>query len=432
MTFRLILVKEDDELPREEQKLDYLPFGVRTLKLQVEGGCEGKLRLRPGRLSSVPGEAFGHEDEGVPPQFIVSWGGGYEDHCELDYPNKHMVHFLVHHVGESSNDHLLTVEATDGSGCKVCLPVTLTYPRTRGMPWPADRLIRPVWQEVTKGLDGTCTIELQGEFVPRYISRWWPQNRIVYSCDKKPPHVHLCYRRLVDQNHGDLTVYASRPDGAEEVSLAEIHGSIGYPLYDMRQIAPELYRFGPRTWVLRIWLFWLDLEISRQDLGRYWRRDPDELEQAWRGITSKKDGGIAPRSWRQLHEIPDAERVDIVFDDNLQPLYCATDLHWRELWGQYAPHVPGEPVRVQVMNTQAKEMAKNWQDLGKVVRGWGQIILSRFAKNRPPYEPHREVMAELRGEGTLAADPIGMESHTPAFFNVRIQRHLTSTDVRDA
>jgi hypothetical protein len=227
-------------------------------------------------------------------------------------------------------------------------------------------------------------------------------------------------------------VYASRPDGAEEVSLAEIHGSIGYPLYDMRQIAPELYRFGPRTWVLRIWLFWLDLEISRQDLGRYWRRDPDELEQAWRGITSKKDGGIAPRSWRQLHEIPDAERVDIVFDDNLQPLYCATDLHWRELWGQYAPHVPGEPVRVQVMNTQAKEMAKNWQDLGKVVRGWGQIILSRFAKNRPPYEPHREVMAELRGEGTLAADPIGMESHTPAFFNVRIQRHLTSTDVRDA
>jgi hypothetical protein len=432
MTFRLILAKEDDELPREDHKLDYLPFGVRTLKLRVEGGCEGTLCLRPGRLSSVPGEAFGHEDEGIPPQFVVSWGGGYEDHCELDYPNRQIVHFLVHHVGTSDEDYPLTVEGTDGSGNKASLPVILTYPRSGGTPWPADRLVRPIWQEVNGGLDGSCTVELQGEFVPRYLSRWWPHNRIAYCSDKKPPQVRVCYRRLVDRNHGDLTVHVSRPDSAEEVTLAEIHGSIGYPLYDMRQIVPELYRFGPRTWVVRIWLFWLDLEISRQDLGRYWRRDPHELEQAWRGITSKKDGGVALRNWRQLHEIPDAERVEIVFDDNLQPLYSATDLHWRELWGQYAPRLAGEPVRVEVMNTRAKALARNWQNLEKVAEGWSQIILSRFAKNRPPYEPHREVMAELRGEGTLAADPIGMESHTPAFFNVRIQRHLTSTDVRDA
>jgi hypothetical protein len=84
------------------------------------------------------------------------------------------------------------------------------------------------------------------------------------------------------------------------------------------------------------------------------------------------------------------------------------------------------------MNTQAKELAKNWQDLRRIVQGWSQVILGRFAKNKPPYRPHLEVMAELRGEGLLAADPIGMESHSPAFFNVRMQRHLTSTDVRDA
>ena len=430
MTFRPILV--DDEPSGRGDDLDYLPYGVRTLKLQVEGDCQGKLRLRPRRLSGVPGEAFGHEDEGVPPQFIVSWGGGYEDHCELDYPARRVAHLLVHHVGESRDDHVLTIEATDGSGCRVCLPVTLTWPRTGGMPWPADRLIRPVWQEVTRGLDGICTIELKGEFVPRYMSRWWPQNRIGYTCDKTPPQVRVCCRRRIDKDHGSLTVYAGQANGAGEALLAEIHGSIGYPLYDMRQIVPQLYRFGPQTWVLRIWLFWLDLEISRQDLGRYWRRNPDELEEAWRGITAKEEGGRAGRSWRELHEIPDAERVDILFDDDLRPLYCATDLHWREMWGQYEPHTMGEPVRVQVMNTRAKEMARNWQDLGKVVQGWGQIILSRFAKNRPPYAPHREVMAQLRGEGTLAADPIGMESHTPAFFNVRIQRHLTSTDVRDA
>jgi hypothetical protein len=101
------------------------------------------------------------------------------------------------------------------------------------------------------------------------------------------------------------------------------------------------------------------------------------------------------------------------------------------MWGQHEPQDHREPVRVQIMDTQAKELARDWQALSKVVQGWGTVILSRFAGNKPPYSPHLEVMAELRGEGVLAADPIGMESHTPAFFNVRIQRHLTSTDVRD-
>jgi hypothetical protein len=432
MSFRLILVQDGDESPREDNKLDYLPSGVRTLKLRVEGGCKGKVRVQPARLSCVPGETFGHEDEGIPPQFIVSWGGGYEDHCELDYPRKPVVHLLVHHAGDSMDDRLLTVEATDESGCKFRLPVTLTYPRSGGVPWPADQLVRPTWQEVSRGLGGTCSIQLQGDLTPRYVSRWWPQNRIVYTYDKHPPRVRLSYRRLADQDHGELMVYASRPDDAEEILLAELRGSIGTPLYDMRQVIPQLFRFGPRTWALRVWFLWLDLEISREDLARYWPRDADELELAWRGITGKRFGGVAERSWQQLHEIPDAERVDIVFDDNLQPLYAATDLHWRELWGQYAPRASGEPVLVQVMNTRAKELARNWQELGKAVEGWSQVILNRFARNNPPYAPHREVMAELRGEGKLAADPIGMESHTPSFFNVKIQRHLTSTDVRDA
>jgi len=450
MSFQLTIARESGEAERDGNKLDYLPFGVKTLKVEVEGAYKGKLRLRPRRLSAVPGEKLAHEDEGEPPQFIVSWGGGHEDHCELDYPNKRLAYFLVHHVGDSEGDHLLTIEATDETGRQAGLAVTLTYPRSAGAPWPKDQLVKPHWQEVRRGLDGACNITLRGDYTPRYISRWWPQNRIVYTYDKKAPQVRLHYRRLVDENNGDLAVYASRPgndpsaspwssgprtEGSghrEEGLLAEIRGSIGYPLYDVRQVVPELYRFGPQTWALRVWFFWLDMRISLQDLGRYWPRENDELERAWRGITSKDEGGLAERNWHKLHEIPDAERVDIVFNENLQPLYAATDLHWRELWGQYEPQNPGSPVQVQVMNTQAKELARNWQELWQVAQGWGKIILSRFAKNKPPYRPHLEVMAELKGEGLLAADPIGMESHSPAFFNVRIQRHLTSTDVRDA
>jgi len=432
VSFALTIARESDEAERGGNQLDYLPCGVRTLKVEVTGDHKGKLRLRPKRLSRVPGEKLAHEDDGDPPQFVVSWGGGHEDYYELDYPKKRLVHFLVHHVGEGVGDHRLTIEATDETGQDASLPVTLTYPRTGGVPWPKDQLVKPRWQEVGGGLDGACDIELRGDYAPRYLSRWWPQNRILYSYDKKPPRVRLHYRRLAAGNNGDLTVYASRPGHDEEVPLAEIRGSIGYPLYDMRQVVPELYRFGPQTWVLRVWFFWLDKEISPQDLSRYWQREDDELELARQGIASTEEGGLAERRWHELHEIPDAERIDIVFNDDLQPLYAATDLHWRELWGQYAPETPGDPVQVQIMNTQAKELAKNWQEMWKVVDGWGKIILSRFARNKPPYRPHLEVMAELEGKGLLAADPIGMESHSPAFFNIRVQRHLTSTDVTDA
>ncbi len=434
MPFELTIANESGEATRSGNHVDYLPFGVKTLKLEVRGEYKERLRLVPRRFSPVPGEKHAHEDEGDPPQFIVSWGGGHEDYYELDHPDRRVAHFLVHHVGDSEGDHLLTIEATDESGQRASLPVTLTYPCSGGAPWPREQLVRPYWQQLGSGLDEACSIELRGRYAPRYISRWWPRNRVGYSYDTQPPLVRLHHRRLVDGNNGDLAIYVSRPpaDGGEEILLARIGGSIGYPLYDMRQVLPELYRFGPQTWLLRLWFFWLDKEISLQDLSRFWPRDDDELERAWRGITSRAKGGWAERDWHELHEIPDAERVDIVFSQHLQPLYAATDLHWRELWGQHEPAHPGEPVQVQVMNTQAKELARNWQELSRVVQGWGTVILSRFARYQPPYIPHLEVIAELKGEGTLAADPIGMESHTPAFFNIKVQRHLTSTDVRDA
>lgn len=432
MSYELAICSLHGEADRDGNQLDYLPFGVKTFKVQVTGDYRGKLRLRPRRISTVPGEKFAHEDEGEPPQFVISWGGGHEDYYELDYPNSRLAHFLVRHAGDSTGDHRLTIEAIDEFGQQASLPVMLTFPRSGGATWPTEQVVQPRWQEVRPGLnDGACNIEVSAIYTPRYVSRWWPSNRVQYVYDTKPPQIRIHYRRLIDGSNGDLAVHVSRRDSDDEILLAKLSGSIGYPLYDMRQVVPELYRFGPQTWVLRVWFFWLDSEISLKDLGQYWHRDNDELEQARRGIIGGDQGGFAERNWHELHEIPDAERVDIVFSDGLQPLYAATDLHWRELWGQYEPRNHHDPVAVEIMNTRARELATNWQALSKVIDGWGKIILTRFAKNSPPYSPHLEVMAELRGEGLLAADPIGMESHTPAFSNVRIQRHLTSTDVRD-
>jgi hypothetical protein len=254
MSFELAISRDGDEPERSENKLDYLPFGVKTLKVEVNEDYKGKLHLRPRRLSSVPGEKSAHEDEGDPPRFVVSWGGGHEEYYELDCPKKRFAHFLVHHVGKSADDQVkLTIVAEDENGSAVNLPVTLTVPTLQGSPLPQGQLVQPYWEETRGGLDGSCDIRLTGVFTPRYISRWWPKNRVEYTYDKQPPQVRLHHRRLVEATHGDLRVYASQPGDQGERLMAEIRGSIGYPLYDMRQVVPELYRFGPQSWVLRVW-----------------------------------------------------------------------------------------------------------------------------------------------------------------------------------
>ena len=369
MSFKLVMARESGQAERgENDRLDYLPFGVRTLKLKVEGDCKGKLCLRPRRLSSVPGETLvtrtraslrSSSSPGVAgTRIIASW----------TTPTSVWFTFWC------------TTWATAGRSPVDCRGNR--WVRLQGLSagdpdlsskWRRALARGPTgqaaWQEVSSGLDGTCTIELRGDFTPRYISRWWPQNRIVYTYDKKPPHVRLCYRRLVDQNHGDLTVYASRPSARRGVLLAEIHGSIGYPLYDMRQVVPELYRFGPQTWALRVWFFWLDLEISRQDLGRYWHRDADELEQAWRGITRRKEGGRPTATGANSTRSPTRNGwiscSTTTCNRSMLPRTCTGG----SCGGSMAATL-GEPVRVQIMNTRAKELAKNWQELGKVVQGW--------------------------------------------------------------
>ena len=137
---KLKLAKEEGEAEREGHQVDYLPFGVKTVKIEVTGKYRGKLFVSPKRSSSIPGEKFGHEDGVNPPQFVVSWGGGHEDYSELDYPKKRFAYFLVHHVGNGQDNYVLTIDAKDESGEIVDgLPVTLTYPQSAGEPWPKDQ-----------------------------------------------------------------------------------------------------------------------------------------------------------------------------------------------------------------------------------------------------------------------------------------------------
>jgi hypothetical protein len=434
--FKLSIARQESEAARDGDKLDYLPFGVKTLKVLAEGDYRGKVRVSPQRHSAVDGETLAHEDGDGSPQFVVSWGGGHEEHYELDYPKKRIVHFLVRHVGDAVDDLPLTIVARpeDSDEPLDALTVELTYPTFRGERWLVGDLVKPGWQEASPGLLGASDIFLEGQYAPDYISRWWPGNRVTYDAyGPAPPRLRLHYRRQVTDHDdsGDLAVWAQSP-GGDEVELATIQGSIPYPLYDMQQVVPELYRFGPQTWALRVWFFWLDKEISLQDLKGYGTRSEEEVEQAWQGVVPKAEGGLAEKGWAERHEIPDAERVDIVFNHDLQTLFAATDLHWREMWGRFEK--PDEPLPIRIMNTKPAKLLTEWRELKKAAEGWGNILLSKvLPRNQmsPPHNPQLEVVRELAGAGKLAADPLALESHTPALYNVAMAVRFTSTDVTD-
>ncbi len=432
----LSIVQESNEEKRAGNKLDYLPFGVKTLKIKVSGDYEGKLRLAPKRFALLEGEKLGHEDDGMPPQFVVFWGGGYEDYYLLDYPEKRTVHFFVRHIGDGLDDYPLTIQAClEGSDEVIgCLEVTLTHPAIldeTGV--TAEKLVKARWQETRVGRNGASDVILAGRYAPNYISRWWPHNQVVYDTyETEPPRVRLHYERLVEDNSGRLTVYTTSPLDGTEYPLAVIQGSIHPTLYDMQQVVPELYRFASNTWALRVWFLWLDKDISLDDLERYGTRTPKEIKQTWQEITPKTEGGLAEQSWAEAHEIPDAERVDIIFDYSAQARYAATDLHWREMWGEYEEF--DEPLQVQIMNTRPADLLKDRQATWKVITVWSKVLLSQILprdQSSKVYNPQPQVAEALREMEPMAADPTTMESHTPAFFNVSMQVRFTSTDVRD-
>jgi hypothetical protein len=487
MSLKLAIAKEGDELKWKSDRIDYLPFGVKTLKVEVSGDYNGPLYLVPERRSSDRDEQFGYEDreqsdysgEGTP-QFIVSWGGGQEGSWKGDYPQNKLAHFLLHHKLDSKlGDYTLTIQAFDAKppsselsqpdditviiqshaalsqphdnppsskNLLAELQVTLTCPRDGDDLYPTEYLGRPEWKLAKSGLDGCSDIYLHGRYTPRYVSRWWPHNRVVYYTEQSPL-VQLHFQRQVEDSRGAIAIYVTPVSGENKVLLAEIQGQLEYPLYDMRQVSAELYYFGSKTWALRVWFFWLDLKLSREDLGRYGNLSPKELEVALSGVN-----GEALRPRREAHEIPDAERIDIVFDEHARPLYAATDLHYREMWGEFG----SQPKIAKILNTvfaAAQPRGLKSSDGGHIEAmilntaipdlpspcdaksGLEELLVIAKAMHNNmdrPFKPHEEVLRNLNKQTLLLSRPfVQTQSHCPAFQNVIMQSRLTSTDVRE-
>jgi hypothetical protein len=391
--------------------LDYLPWGTRSLKVAVSGSAKGKVTVRPTPFDSDPDRIMSYTAESE--EILFSWGGGWEAGVELENKpgtTKYIFFNVTHRGPETAKKYTTTLIAFGDDEQELGrLDVTLTRPEE--LP---ERLLSVEWEDNDLGAVLTLHNPAAGEIalVPLYMSRWWPAAGVDYlaaDAAVAPPHIKASCVRNIGDGFSTVDILAQNPGDGEWVTLARVDGDIQFPLVDGRQITADLFYMAGH-WALRLWFFWLDKGVAKRP------------ETQGRTAAEK----LLLERWGLEQEIPDAERVDLVFDQSLNLQYLCTDLHWHEMWAPYEDQ--GEVLQVSIAATKKLEV---------IIRGAEgvKIIAQSETQKRLP-DPDRTiipsdiVMERLRrpfpqplDEGTIT------HKHTPYFHNVTFDAELTSSDV---
>ncbi len=410
------LVDETTEV--EGLAADYLPFGVKVLKLWVRNVGDAPLRLwlRPRRMARAadPCAIYGLADDGD--DLWVMWGAGDVLGCGVNYQETvaakanqplppgagRTVHLhLLHRPADPARHVLrsrrLTLEAITSTadpkalGQQPCLD--RDYPETVLAAWTVDLTLpagaadplRPVWQWAEAG----STLTFAGADVPGYVSRWWPTRGAGYERRADRPTVSLSFRRAGSGQAGAITASLDTAQGP--VPLATVDGGLAAPVHDLRWFLPELQRFYDHQYVLRLWFFWPQERITAEDLmtfvpeGERKRLEPRARQEA-QDLMRRRLFGLWP-GWGEQYEIPDIERFDIVFNPrDLWLKHGCTDRHWQEMW--YA--VPDDqPLAAHI----APPESAGWKAAVEFLKGLGH--------------PPPPIANPLRNPGVLSAITAG-------------------------
>jgi len=428
--------------PDNEGTFTYRPHGTRTLKLKLTSAADQEaLRLRPGRLldkdtaeGTFRGVAQGSEN------LTFNWGGGHEAGppvrpqdflMAFEKPGRFpagtesYIYFNLVHSGDDApeEDHLV-IEAYRPKGLgraeEVVSQLTVKLVRLADPPGGVIRMVdnTGAYKEWTPSA---------GAHLPAYDPRWWPAGAGYLPAEPVP----LAVRRLGNELHvfwdGTDKAAAIIEDLTEPSILQPEHMQAG-----INTVAFDLFAWDEEHVALRVWFVWLNKNIGHQLpilVGR--------------------------------HEVPDAERVEVVIrrKDGRVILAC-TDLHWRETWGE----LPGPAEQTDVIEggILRASIGMNREDVVKELkhkldekRAGAQakverLLLTPWRRLRgqsveaPEDESLRNPIQDMRGvarerfkaEAQGADREKGTEAHVPVLRGVEQRRDvfgdniMVSSDVR--
>jgi hypothetical protein len=403
--------------PPPVDRIEYLPWGTRTLKVALEGDIEGLVRLQPEPRHASPDQIVSHALGPDGEAIQVSWGGGWEKgvevDCQPDRPN-HAFFNVTHSGPEAGERYSLNLVARDEAGAKLGeFAVSLTRPQDLPPSW-----LRPQWRS-DAGDGGLRILELSpagdgtAPGVPFYLSRWWPECWLAYARPERigvPPAISLRCQSAPDQGDCQVEVRARKDAASPQVTLATIGGDLQFPTCELGHIDATLYRMAGH-WALRLWFFWLDKGVAQV-------LDTPSRSQREKRILA---------NWADVQEIPDAERVDLVFDGDLNLRFLCTDLHWHELW---APYERSGPLSVSIAGQRRRDVYIRGQE------GLRVVVAAKVRRHLPrpagEFDPSLAVMDALRDPDRVAkAAGTMMHKHTPYFHDAPFEADLTSNDVRE-
>ncbi len=460
--------------------VDYQPFGVKILKLRIQRNQMTKPDLGP---IWIHPEGYTRPDANDPekqrvygtavndPDLWVAWGAGDErGFCiktkdrfkinkvplPLNDDGEYFVYLhLIHRPAEPFN-HIpeekdLVIQATDEN--KVVhghINVKLTVPAGA-----ADSL-RPRWQWHDQ--TASSSIHLQGPDdhspqLPRYVSRWWPSQKITYEPVNQADvgflsNLRVSYQRQDNgQDNGRIDIHHG------DTHLAQFRGDIALPLHDFRLMNVELFRFlDGRHLVLRLWFYWVHLGFSQAELLSFITAPDAAARAEAKRVHDGLRKGLLP--WHKREEVPDLERFDLLLDpQNLAIKYVGTDTHWQEFWARVTT---GEPLNARIATLldtfRVKTQADNVPSLNAppifdpLANGLCDIINQMTPGFRCPHRPTGELLTavDIFGEaddfpacqqcgshfvGDEDVRALGVAKHAPLLGNVDILQNLVSTNV---
>ena len=308
----------------EPNVIPYLPFGVTTLEMKIEGDNDERYGfIYPYKRANPEKKIYvGYADDSE--DFLVLWGAGKIGGLNINMENVDGRLFLqILHSGKTVDSQNITLYHSQANA-----PISVIQLI------PAEKGPNIVAMEENKGVGDIQIISFKGNRMPDYYPRWFPprpsENKNIQYHDVEVPQITIRFKvkedKLIANVDSDLEIFL------DDLKIGQVTGDWRYS----RPHAEVFTVFGDSDYVvLRLWLYWIHTNFSKDFLRG---SPPNSKIETGSAIDKPTENERTNRSlWESLDiECPDNERFDFLIDMKKKKIsWMGTDFHYQESWYKF-------------------------------------------------------------------------------------------------
>jgi hypothetical protein len=306
--------------------LQYLPYGVTTLEIKIEGEVDELLGyIYPNNLADREKKLYvGFADQSE--DFLVLWGAGSEGGLEVSNTNLNgRLFFQILHKGNSTETQSITL-------CHSHMKEPIATIKLV----PAEESPNVVKMEMNPGeQSGLQVISFKGSKIPLYYPRWFPprasENKKIQYYDINAPNIKIKFKvkenDFIPEVNSDIDIFLNDdPNRIARISDDWHYSSLHAEIFTIFGNADYL--------ILRLWCYWIRATFSntlREGKILITRNQKSGLSDS-----ISYDGQVKRGVFNSINiECPDYERFDFLVDMKKKKIiWVGTDFHYQEWWSK--------------------------------------------------------------------------------------------------